>query len=162
MSAVAERIVGISEYVLSADPADVLVTYSLGSCVGLALHDPVAGVAGLLHAMMPLSTSNPEKAAANAAMYADTGASALLNEMFRAGATRANLVAKVAGAASQIDQGQMFRIGQRNHAVIRKVLWKNGILIAAEDVGGSMSRTVYLEVGSGRTHVKSEGTLREL
>ena len=157
-----ERIVGLSEYVLSADPAEVLVTYSLGSCVGLMLYDPVVGIAGLLHAMMPLSSSNPAKAAANVAMYADTGASALLGEMFQAGATRANLVAKVAGASSQLDQGQMFRIGQRNHAVVRKVLWKNGILIAAEDVGGSVSRTVYLEVGSGRTHVKSEGTLREL
>ena len=162
MTVMGERIVGISEYALSADPAEVLVTYSLGSCVGLMLYDPVVGIAGLLHAMMPLSSSNPAKAAANVAMYADTGASALLGEMFQAGATRANLIAKVAGASSQLDQGQMFRIGQRNHAVVRKVLWKNGILIAAEDVGGSVSRTVYLEVGSGRTHVKSEGTLREL
>jgi chemotaxis protein CheD len=159
---VTERVVGISEYVISSDPDDVLVTYSLGSCVGLALFDPTAGVAGLLHAMMPLSSSNPEKAAMNAAMYADTGSTTLLAEMFKAGATRANLVAKVIGASSQIDQGQMFRIGQRNHAVVRKVLWKNGILIAAEDVGGSTSRTVYLEVVSGRTQIKSEGALREL
>lgn len=153
---------GISEYTLSSSPDDVLVTYSLGSCVGLALHDPVAGVAGLLHALMPLSSGNPEKARANPAMYADSGSTALLDELFRAGATRANLVAKVVGAASQVDQGQLFRIGQRNHAVVRKVLWKNGILIAAEDVGGSASRTLYLEVGSGRTLVKSEGALREL
>ncbi len=159
---VGEHVVGISEYAVSTDPSETLVTYSLGSCVGLALHDPVAGVAGLLHAMMPVSKSNPEKARENPAMYVDTGASALLAGVFALGATRANLVAKVIGAASQVDHGQMFRIGQRNHAVLRKVLWKNGILIAAEDTGGASSRTVYLEVGSGRTIVKSDGQTREL
>lgn len=162
MIEVADRVVGISEYVVSSEPTDTLVTYSLGSCVGLLLHDPSAGVAGMLHAMMPASKSNPDKASENPAMYVDTGATALLSELFEAGATRANLVAKVVGAASQVDQAQMFRIGERNHAVLRKVLWKNGILIAAEDVGGASSRTVYLEVGSGRTSVRSEGTVREL
>jgi chemotaxis protein CheD len=157
-----DRIVGISEHMVSTDPAEVLVTYSLGSCVGLVLHDPVAGVAGMLHSMMPASKSNPEKAAGNPSMYTDTGATALIRDMFAAGATRANLVAKVVGAASQVDNAQMFRIGERNYAVVRKVLWKNDILIAAEDVGGAVSRTVYLEVGTGRTTVRSEGALTEI
>jgi len=157
-----ERVVGISEYVVSADPEITLVTYSLGSCIGLALHDPVAGVSGLLHSMMPLSKDNPTKAADNPAMYTDTGAQALLQSMFNAGATRENLIAKVTGAASQVDEGQLFRIGERNYAVVRRVLWKNGILIAAEDVGGSTSRTVYLTVAGGRTSVRSDGALREL
>lgn len=157
-----ERVVGISEFAVSSHPGETLVTYSLGSCVGLALHDPVAGVAGLLHAMMPLSKANEPKAAENPAMYTDTGAQMLLQAMFDAGATRANLVAKVVGAASQLDEGQLFRIGERNYAVARKVLWKNGVLIAAEDVGGGVSRTVYLRVADGRTLVKSEGVSREI
>jgi chemotaxis protein CheD len=157
-----DRVVGISEYVVSASPGEVLVTYSLGSCVGLVLHDPVAGVGGLLHAMMPASKSNPEKAAQNPSMYTDTGATALIGDMFAAGATRANLVAKVVGAASQVDTSQMFRIGERNYAVVRKVLWKNEILIASEDVGGAVSRTVYLEVSTGRTSVRSDGVVREI
>jgi len=157
-----ERVIGISEYAVSSDPEETLVTYSLGSCVGLALYDPIAGVAGLLHSMMPLSKDNPVKSAENPAMYTDTGAQALLQAVFNAGATRDNLVAKVTGAASQLDEGKLFRIGERNYAVARKVLWKNGILIAAEDVGGSSSRTVYLSVADGRTTVRSEGVLREL
>jgi len=157
-----ERVIGISEYAVSSDPRETLVTYSLGSCVGLVLYDPIAGVAGLLHSMMPLSKDNPPKAAEHPAMYTDTGAQALLQAMFNAGATRDNLVAKVTGAASQLDEGQLFRIGERNYAVARKVLWKNGILIAAEDVGGGSSRTVYLTVADGRTMVRSEGVLREL
>lgn len=152
----------ISDYAVSADPAETLVTYSLGSCLGLALHDPVAGVAGLLHAMMPLSSANKDKAAENPAMYVDTGAQALLQKLFDQGASRANLTAKVAGAASQLDADGLFRIGERNYAVVRKVLWKNGILIAAEDVGGSVSRTLYLDVETGRTLIKSEGTVRDL
>lgn len=155
-------IVGISEFVVSTDPTERLVTYSLGSCVGLALHDPVAGVAGLLHAMMPTAKADPAKAAITPAMYTDAGSMALLQAMFDRGATRANIVAKVAGAASQVDSKNLFRIGERNHMVLRKVLWKNGILIAGEDVGGAISRSIYLDVASGITTLKSAGELREL
>jgi chemotaxis protein CheD len=130
--------------------------------VGLALYDPVVRVAGLLHSMMPLSHVNPEKATVQPATYTDTGAQTMLQEMFNLGATRQALVAKVIGASTHVDHGNMFRIGDRNRAVVRKVLWKNGILIAAEDVGGSVSRTVSLDVGTGRTFIKSEGGVREL
>lgn len=157
-----ERVVGISEYAVSGSPGDVLLTYSLGSCVGLALHDPVAGVGGLLHAMMPFSKADREKAARTPAMYADTGATALIQSLFDLGATRENLVAWVAGAGNQVDVSELFRIGERNYAVTRKVLWKNGILIADEDVGGAVSRTFTLEVGSGRVFVKSRGTTMQL
>lgn len=157
-----EVVVGISEYAVCSDPSDRLVTYSLGSCVGLVLHDPAAGLAGMLHSMMPLSKANPEKAAQVPAMYTDTGTQAMIQAMFNRGATRDNLVAKVVGAASQVDESGLFRIGERNHAVVRKVLWKNGILIASEDVGGSISRTVYLDVGTGRTLVRSDGVVREI
>ncbi len=157
-----EHVIGISEYAVSANPSDTLVTYSLGSCVGLVLHDPVAGVGGMLHSMMPASRANPEKAAQLPAMYTDTGAQLLVQTLFNLGATRANLTARVAGAASHVDRDNLFRIGERNYAVVRKVLWKNEILISAEDVGGSVSRTVYLDIGTGRTLVKSEGTVREL
>lgn len=157
-----EVVVGISEYAVSTDPEDTLVTYALGSCVGLAMHDREAGVAGMLHSMMPVSRSNAEKAVEVPGMYVDTGAVALLKAMFERGATRANLVAKVAGAASTVDEDRLFRIGDRNYLVLRKVLWKNGILIASEDVGGRESRTVYLAVGTGQTLVRSNGSVREL
>lgn len=157
-----ERVVGISEFAVSSDPADVLVTHSLGSCVGLVLHDPVACVGGMLHSMMPMSSSNPTKAGEAPAMYTDTGAALLLQRLFDMGATKANLTAKVVGAASHLDQNGIFRIGEKNYAVVRKVLWKNGILIAAEDVGGANSRTVYFEVGTGRVFIRSEQVLKEL
>lgn len=159
---VAERVVGIGELAVSAEPSDVLVTYSLGSCVCLVLIDPVARVVGLLHSLMPASTSNLEKASANPAMYTDTGAVQLLDSMFSGGATRKNIIAKVVGASSHMDDDRLFRIGERNYAVLRKVLWKNEVLITSEDVGGRKSRTVFVEVGTGRTLVRSDGTVREL
>jgi chemotaxis protein CheD len=157
-----DRIVGISEMLVSADPSEVLVTYSLGSCIGLTLYDPAACVGGMLHAMMPLSTADPVKAAANPAMYTDTGVSALLQALFNLGATRRTIQARVAGAASQMDNSGLFRIGERNHMVLRRVLWKNEILIAGENVGGTASRTLMLEMATGRTLLKSGGRTIEL
>ncbi len=156
------RIVGIAEMAVSVDPTETLVTYSLGSCVGLSLVDPVAGVGGLLHAMMPVSTMDPARAAQSPAMFADSGTLALLKDVFDRGATRANLIAKIAGAATQVDQHGLFRIGERNLMVLRRVLWRNDILISAEDCGGAISRTMLVEMATGRTLVKSNGTLREL
>lgn len=157
-----EMIIGISEFAVSDSADDVLVTYSLGSCVGLTLHDPRAGVGGMLHAMMPVSSMDPARAERCPAMFTDTGVAALLQTLFDMGASRKDLVAKVAGAAVQMDQSGLFRIGERNHMVLRRVLWKNDILLAGEDVGGSVSRTLLLEVATGRTLVKCNGSLREL
>lgn len=157
-----KRVVGMAEYAVSETAEDTLVTHSLGSCVGLVLYDPVAEVAGMLHSMLPTGRTDPAKVKDRPAMYTDTGAQLLLQEVFDRGATRVHLVAKVAGAASQLGTSDHFRIGARNYAVLRKVLWRNGILITAEDVGGSSSRTVSFEVGTGRMLVKSEGAVREL
>lgn len=157
-----DTIVGISEFVVSADPTDVLVTYSLGSCIGLALWDRKVKAGGLLHAMMPLSSADPVKASANPAMYADTGVAAMLQMLFDLGATSRTLEARIAGAASSMDGSGLFRIGERNEMVVRRLLWKNDILIAASDCGGSASRTLVLEVGTGRTVLKTGGATIEL
>ena len=141
---------------------DVLVTYSLGSCVGLTLFDPVAGVGGMIHCMLPLSKIDPDKAKLKPYMFVDTGVAAMLGEMYAMGAQRQNLVAKVAGAGSPLGREETFRIGQRNYTILRKFLWKNNILIDAEDVGGAKARTLYLYMGDGRTTVKSEGKEVEL
>lgn len=154
--------VGIAEMKVAADSDDVLVTYSLGSCVGLCMSDPEAGVAGMVHCMLPLSRIDPAKAAANPFMFTDTGVQGLIQELLTRGAQKRRLVAKVAGGASPLGESLTFKIGQRNYAVLRKVLWKNNILIAAEDVGGAAPRTMYHYVGSGKTTIRSAGREWEL
>ncbi len=154
--------VGISEMKVSSNPDDILVTYSLGSCVGLTLFDPVARVGGLIHCMLPLSRLDPAKAAAKPEMFTDTGVPALIQSVLNLGGSRKRLIAKVAGGASPLDDKGMFKIGERNYVVLRKVLWKNEILIAAEDVGGTIARTMYLHMATGITTVKSGGQEAEL
>lgn len=154
--------VDISGMQLSRNPSDVIVTYSLGSCVGVTLYDPVAKVGGMIHCMLPLSKIDPEKARLKPYMFVDTGVAAMLGELYGMGAQRQNIIAKVAGAGSPLGKEETFRIGQRNYTILRKFLWKNNILIDKEDVGGSKARTLYLYMEDGRTTVKSEGQEVEL
>lgn len=155
-------VVGISEMKITTNPSDVLITYSLGSCVGVAVFDPSVPVGGLIHCMLPLSKIDPVKAQKSPQMFVDTGIPELLKAMFDLGATKRNLIVKVAGAAKMLDPNRTFNIGERNYIVLRKILWKNDILIAAEDVGGTIARTVSLYMDAGRTTIKSGGIETEL
>lgn len=157
-----QHIVGISEMVVTSDPEDVIVTYSLGSCVGLSLYDPVTCVGGMIHCMLPLSKSNKEKASEKPCMFVDTGLTALLQGIFDKGAQRDRIIAKVAGGGMLLDSKRMFKIGERNYTVLRKILWKNNILIAGEDVGGTRPRTMFLHMNTGATIIKSRGEEAEL
>lgn len=154
--------IGISECKISTSKDDVLVTYSLGSCVGLTLYDPVVCVGGMIHCMLPLSKIDVEKAKNNPYMFTDTGVQSFLQQIFDLGGQRKRLVAKVAGASNLLDEKQMFKIGERNYTVLRKILWKNNILISGEDVGGTIARTMYLYMNSGTTKIKSGGKETEL
>lgn len=146
--------VGISDMKVSEDETDILVTHSLGSCIGLSLYDPEIRVGGLVHCMMPVSKLDPVKAAANPLMYTDTGVTALLKALFDRGANRKRLIVSVAGAASLLDDKGIFKIGEKNYAILRKILWKNDILISEEDVGGNIVRTMYLYMSTGETLIK--------
>ena len=152
----------ISEMKVSNQAEDVLVTYYLGSCVGLALYDPVARVGGLIHCVLPLSSIDPAKARTNPCMFTDTGAPALIQGILNLGAQKNRLIARVAGAASLLDEKGVFEIGERNYIVLRKVLWENKIMVAAEDTGGTIARTICLYMNTGRTTVKSRGLERDL
>lgn len=147
---------------LSAGQDDELVTYSLGSCLGLSVYDPVARLGGLVHCLLPLSSMDPDKARQNPATFVDTGVVALLQAMVGQGAELRRLVVKAVGCSNMINDQGLFRIGERNQNVLRKVLWKNSILLAAEDLGGTVARTVRLQVKGGRTLVRANGSEREL
>lgn len=157
-----KRVVGVGEYAVSGPGDERLITYSLGSCIGLTLYDPDSGAAGLLHAQMPLSRMSPERSQGRPALFVDTGVTAMLGALLELGASRRRLVACVAGAAALFDGDRYFDVGRRNHVILRKMLWKNDILVAAEDIGGSWSRTLWLDTASGRTGLKRQGTVIDL
>ena len=134
---------------------DEIVTHALGSCLGLMIYDPVAQVGGMLHAMLPLSKINPEKAAANPYMFVDKGVPILFKEVYGLGGKKERLIVKAAGCGSPMGKNQMFKIGERNYTVLKKMLWKNGVLLKAEEVGGSISRTVNFDISTGRITIKN-------
>jgi chemotaxis protein CheD len=158
----ANLVVGVADLQVSDDPGRVIVTYALGSCIALCLYDPERRVGGMIHYMLPMSSVSPEKADANPAMFADTGVPLLFERMFDYGCRRDSLVVKVVGGGALNGDSDMFQIGKRNHTVLRKLLWKNRIMISAEDVGGSKSRTVRLFVADGRVVVSSHGQEEDL
>ena len=134
-----------------------LITYSLGSCIGVVVFDPVARVGGLLHFMLPESQIDPEKAKRNPWMFADTGIPVLFKEAYKYGAEKSRLIVKVAGGSQIMDDKGFFNIGKRNYAAMRKIFWRNNVLIKAEDVGGMVNRTVRLEMSTGRVWMKTSG-----
>ena len=156
-------IVGVADVKISNVPGDVIVTHALGSCLGITIHDPVAHVGGLLHVMMPLSSIDQAKAEANPWMFVDTGVPRFFLDAYALGAVKGRLQVKVAGGANVRNNGDdRFAIGKRNHLMLRKMFWQNNILIDAEDVGGTIARTMRLEIGDGRVVLSSCGTEREL
>jgi chemotaxis protein CheD len=141
---------------------DMVVTHALGSCLGLVVFDPAVKVGGLLHAMLPLSNINPEKARANPAMFVDTGVPLLFNALYEKGAVKSRLVVKAAGCGNPMGKNEVFKIGERNYTVLKKLLWKNNILLEAEDVGGMVSRTIHFDVSSGQVVLSSGGVKKPL
>jgi chemotaxis protein CheD len=149
---------------ISSNPEDQLVTHALGSCLGIAVYDPVARVGGMLHVMLPLSSTDPEKAKRCPYMFVDTGVPRLFLGCYKAGAKKERLQVKVAGGACIHcnENNDFFQIGKRNFVVLRKILWQNGIMLTAHDVGGNECRTLSLDIGTGEVTVKSNGQLRAL
>lgn len=141
---------------------DMIVTHALGSCLGLMVYDPIAKVGGLLHAMLPLSIINPDKAKTNPYMFVDTGVPTLFKALYEIGGQKSRMVIKAAGCGNPLGKSEMFKIGERNYTVLKKLLWKNNILLEAEDVGGTASRTVYLDLATGQIVISSGGKKAEL
>lgn len=156
---VARQVIGIAEMIVSRSVDDLLITYALGSCLGFVIYDAEAGVGGLIHLMLPTSTLDKERSRQNPERFVDTGVPVLFKACYRLGAKKERLVARVAGGASMIGDGgrDSFQTGKRNVVTLKKLLWKNGVLLKAEDVGGSVSRTVSLDVATGEMIVKTNG-----
>lgn len=154
--------VGISDCILSADPSSVLATHALGSCIAVTIYDPAIHVAGLLHFMLPDSNLDPEKGRSRPFMFADTGIPMLFRSSYELGAVKQRLVVNIFGGAQTLNGSDTFNIGKRNHLSVRKILWKAGVMVHHEDVGGSLPRTVRVEVGSGRIIVSHGREQREV
>jgi chemotaxis protein CheD len=149
--------VNVSDAKISNDKRDTIVTYSLGSCIAVSLYDPSVNAGAMLHYQLPDSKTNSDRAIQRPFMFADTGMKILIDNMISIGAKRNRMQVKIAGGATIANAPNGFDIGKRNHIAIRKIMWKNGMLIHAEDVGGTEPRNMYLDIEDGVVIVKTMG-----
>lgn len=151
-------VVPLGELRVSAEPAEKLITYALGSCLGVAVYDPVARVGGLLHAMLPRSDIDPVKAQQQPTLFVESGIPALFRACYARGARKERLIVRIAGAAVVTGEGNChFEIGKRNLLMARQLFWHNSVFVRGQDVGGSESRTMSLHVGSGEVVIRKRG-----
>jgi len=153
----ADIIVGIGEMAVSRSPGDILKTFALGSCVAVILLAPQKKSVGLVHVALPDSNLNKVLAADKPGQFADTGIPNLLNKMVYHGCQNVDMVAKIAGGANFLNDGGVFRIGERNVLAIKQILSKLNLKLISEDVGRNIGRTVYVSVKTGRILILSPG-----
>ena len=152
--------VGMADYKVGRAPA-IIISYGLGSCIGVSLYDPQAKVGGLLHIMLP--DSKQSRSSENPAKFADTGVPLLLRDVLKLGASKSRLVAKMAGGAQMFAFAKatdIMRVGARNAEAVKKLLKELNTPILAEDTGANYGRTVQINLENGvytvKTMVKGE------
>jgi chemotaxis protein CheD len=155
-------IVGVGAFAVSNDRSVVLSTYSLGSCLGIAVYDPVVHAAGLLHVMLPDSTINAEKASQYPGMFVDTGIPALFRALYQLRAEKHRIHICVAGGAKLMDDTGFFNIGGRNFEALNAILDKHQLAVDARRLGGLVSRTMHVSVETGEVRLKASGQSEEI
>jgi chemotaxis protein CheD len=143
----------MGEMVVSNDPNEELVALGLGSCIGLAIVDRTAGVAGLAHIVLPESNHRGEQVG----KFADTAVPELIARMRKAGAVERRFETAIAGGARMFEMNGGLDIGSRNEAAVRAALGKARITIKAAETGGNTGRTVKISVGDLLVIVRSAG-----
>jgi len=133
----------------------VLITYALGSCIGISIYDPVARVGGLLHFMLPEAPAGAAQNGKSPYMFADSGIPMMFREAYEKGAQKRRLRVRVAGGAQMMDEKGIFNIGRLNCVAMRKIFWKAGVIVHAEETGGRSARTMCFEIASGRVSLRS-------
>ena len=151
----AQMNVGIGELAVSKNPDDHLKTFGLGSCVAIIALDPKARAVGLVHVALPDSSINPEKAAKLPGYFADTAIPQLIKDMAKLGChpKGTGLIIKIVGGAQVMDHNQRFNIGKRNVLTIKKLLWSIQLAVVVEETGGHISRTIDVDVKTGRVTI---------
>jgi chemotaxis protein CheD len=150
--------VRMGELAVSGTVGDELVAIGLGSCIGLALVDRTAHVAGLAHVVLPESQGKTEPRA----KFADLAVPDLIQRVVEAGALRRRLEAVLIGGARMFAVGASLDIGARNAEAVRAALKQEGIRIHTEELGGSRGRTARVIIGSEITSQLAGGTRTSL
>lgn len=150
-------VVGVSDMKASNDPKGTLITYSLGSCIGIAVYDRLVKAGGLLHFMLPESSLDPDKAAVRPFMFADSGIPLLFKSVYSLGGEKRRMRVIMVGGGQVLDQKGFFNIGKRNEMAVRKIFHRNNVVVDYADTGGNVNRTIRLDIATGEIRLKVSG-----
>ncbi len=148
--------VGIADMKITRQEG-VLITYALGSCIGISFYDPMIKLGALLHIMLP---EKPAGGDTNVFKFADSGIAETLRKLYAFGAMKGRLVCKIAGGAKMFEMkggGGLGNIGDRNAMTVKKVLMANGLRVSSADTGANYARTMLLDVQTGQVRIRSVG-----
>jgi chemotaxis protein CheD len=143
----------MGEMIVSASPSDELIALGLGSCIGLAIVDRTAGVAGLAHVVLPESHNDgspPGK-------FADTAVPAMLEKLHKAGAVERRLEIALVGGARMFEMSGGLDIGSRNQEAVTAALKRHRLSPKVSRTGGNQGRTVRIDVGTGTVTMRIAG-----
>ncbi|MGE5631528.1 MAG: chemotaxis protein CheD [Caulobacteraceae bacterium] len=151
-----ERVIGIGEYVISGNPEDKIITYTLASCVAVTAYSCFRKVAGMVHIILPFPSENRE-IGLGPCHYAITGIPLMINRMCSEyGCVKSELSVKLFGGADSIKEDDIFRLGFKNIETAKMVLENMELTIAASETGGQLSRTLEMDVATGIVMIKSQ------
>lgn len=149
---------GVGDLDASNRPGDVIKTLALGSCIAVIMLDPATRTVGMVHVALPDSSVNKARSVENPGYFADTAIPALIKAMANKGGHNGKgILVKLVGGAKVLDSNNTFNIGKRNALAIKKNLWTRGMGVVAEDIGGTISRTVAVDTARGRIVISSPG-----
>lgn len=155
----AEVVVGVGDFRVAGAPSRFLTTYGLGSCVAVLLYDWRKQSGALLHVMMPDSSVAPEKALMQPFAYVDTAIPRMFQAVADWGISPRRTRCCLVGGAAIIASPAHFEIGKRNVLALKKALWKGGVFIDREEVGGNESRSIRLDLKTGAVTMRKGGAL---
>ena len=134
-----------------------IITYALGSCIGITMYDPAIRLGGLLHIMLPSRTDPKDP---KIFKYADSGLQEMIRKMSAFGMLKSRTIVKISGGAKMFEirgNSDFGNIGQRNAAMVKKLLMEERMRIAAEDTGGSYARTMLINIANGDVIIRTAG-----
>ncbi len=148
-------LVGIGEIAISNKPGEIIKTMALGSCVGIVMLSKKKNIVAMAHVALPDSSINHNKRNNIPGYFADQAIPYLLEGLNKYGVSTFDITVKLIGGSNIMDSAGIFNIGKRNVLTIRKLLWKYRLGATVEDVGGNYSRTLWVEVDTGKVFISS-------
>lgn len=150
-------IVGVGDMATTNIPDAKIITYALGSCIGVSAYDPLMRIGGLIHIMLPEVATGDTSSGENPFIYASTGLPIFFDELLKLGAMKFRLELKLAGGASLFNENKLFNIGERNYTYIRQYIKDNNYKLVSEAIGGTCSRTMTTLLSTGKVYLKIPG-----